>query len=79
MLSCWGMPFEDAMPKGADARIITNKKRLNVLPSCRDPHRASFQIVSVLLDIWLSVKTASCNLIFFLANHITLLKAFCRN
>lgn len=33
LLKCWGMPLEDAMLKGADVRIITNRKRLNILPS----------------------------------------------
>lgn len=34
VLTHWGMPFEYAMLKGADVRIIANQKRLNVLPSC---------------------------------------------
>lgn len=34
VLTCWGMPFEDAVLKGADVRIIANQKRLNVLPRC---------------------------------------------
>lgn len=46
---------------------------------CWDPHRAWFWMVSELPGIGLSVKMASCKLTPFLASHVSLLKAFCRN
>lgn len=79
VLTCWGMPLEDATLNNADGAVARKQKRLNVLLSCWDPHGAWLWMVSELPGVGLSVKMASCKLTPFLASHVSLLKASCRN